>query len=291
VALVVIVFATLGWPGGGVYEARATIVRLALPGGLQLVFLAAIVLSIANAGRLLLLGVLEPAAGVVEARGERPRWGHVAGGSEESAADPAPSEAGVAIAPEPAGATADAIAATEAGATLLAAATADDGTPKTRRRGSRAAAVASPTLAAAVGEQTSAEGEAKEAASTPESSPQPAEATRRPSPWGPRLAATWRLNRTLEVSAVVIAGTILAAILAFGGFGAKAASQSGIPLDKAAHATSSPTPVPPPPGPTPTPLPSAAPFPSGSVLPSGSAAPTPVPTPIKTSGPAQGDTG
>jgi len=90
---------------------------------------------------------------------------------------------------------------------------------------------------------------------------------------------------------VVVAGTILATVLAVGGFGARNASQSGIPLDVAAHATSSPSPVPPPPGPTPTPEPSLAPFPSGSALPSGSAGPTPIVTPLKTSGPAQGDAG
>ena len=293
VALVVIVAATVGWPGGAVYEARSTIVRLALPGGLQLLFLASIVLSIASGGRLLLLGILEPAAGVAAARGERPLWGHAAVGSAEAATDAAPAEAGVIVATEPAAATTEtaAVIAPVTDATLPTVTVAAESTTRTRRRGSQAAAVESPTLVAAVTEETSVGAAAPQPASTPEIALEPAEAPKGPSPWGPRLAATWRLNRTLEVSLVVIAGTVLAAILAFGGFGAKSASQSGIPLDNAAHATSTPTPVPPPAGPTPTPQPTPAPFPSGSALPSGSAAPTPVPTPIKTSGPANGDTG
>jgi hypothetical protein len=260
-ALVVIVVATLGWPGSAVYEARSTIIRLALPGNLQLLFLVSIVLSIAYGGRLLLLGALEPSADVAVASGERPRWHAATAGVADPAADPATDKATAVVAPI-AGEAADAAATVTTAAAANTAAMAASESP--------AAVPASepvPTPAA-----------------TPESSPQP-------TPWGPRLAAAWRVNRTLEVSLVVIAGTILATVLAFGGFGARNASQSGIPLDVAAHATSTPTPIPPPPGPTPTPEPSLAPFPSGSALPSGSAGPTPIVTPLKTQGPAQGDAG
>ena len=287
-ALVGIVVATLGWPGSAVYEARSTIIRLALPGSLQLLFLASIVLTIAYGGRLLLLGVLEPAADVAAARGERPHWGYAAAGAAEATADLDPAAAGSPAATEPADTTAEATPATTPGADATLPGVAviglEEGAGTTRRHGSRAAAAANPTLAAAVAATS-------EPASTSEPELAPDAPRKESSPWGPRLAATWRFNRTLEVSLVVIAGATLAAILAFGGFNARAASQSGIPLDKAAHATPTPTPVPPPPGPTPTPQPTLAPFPSGSALPSGSAAPTPVPTPIKTSGPANGDTG
>jgi hypothetical protein len=107
------------------------------------------------------------------------------------------------------------------------------------------------------------------------------------------LVATWRLNRTLEVSLLVIAGTVLAAVVALGGFGANGASQSGIPMDIAAHATATPTPQPTNSGPPPTEQPTLAPRPngSGSPAPSGSVKPSATPTPVKTSGPAQGDAG
>jgi NADH:ubiquinone oxidoreductase subunit 2 (subunit N) len=245
-ALVAIVVATLGWPGGAVYEARSTLIRLALPGQLQFLFITSVLLSIAYSGRLLVIGALAPSADVAAARSELPRW----------PARPAKPETEIS-----AGAT--------AGATAASAALPD------------AAALAGDTpaaTAAAVAAETPATAEKKAPSELPR-----------------RLAVAWRLNRTLEVSLVVAIGTALAAALALGGLGANRASQFGIRLDRAAHATPTPTPLPTPAGPTPTPLPSQAPFPSGgpsgSVAPSGSALPSASPSPIKTSAPVRGDTG
>jgi len=75
IALVAIVVATLGWPGAAVYEARASLIRLALPGNLGFLGAAAILLSITYYGRLLVIGVMTPGDAVREAHGERPRWG------------------------------------------------------------------------------------------------------------------------------------------------------------------------------------------------------------------------
>jgi NADH:ubiquinone oxidoreductase subunit 2 (subunit N) len=296
-AVVAVVLATIGWPGGAVYEARSTIIRLALPGTLQLLFPVSIVLSIACAGRLLVLGALQPASDVATARGERPRWRLATAMALAGAAGPAvtveltagaiPAEAGTAVAAEVTDAADSAADATAPAPTAAG----------SRGRGIRAAAVTNPTVAAAVTDKaitaTGAASTGEPTAPEPVSTPQPerARAAKQRTPWGRRLAIAWRLNRTLEVSLVVIAGTALAGVIAFGGFGANAAAQSGIPLDKAAHATPTATPVPPSPGPTPTPQPSLAPFPSGSPLPSGSVKPTAAPTPVKTSGPAGGDAG
>jgi NADH:ubiquinone oxidoreductase subunit 2 (subunit N) len=49
-----------------------------------------------------------------------------------------------------------------------------------------------------------------------------------------RLATAWRANRALETSLIVLTGAVLAAVLAFGGFGAPQATQSGIALDQIA---------------------------------------------------------
>jgi NADH:ubiquinone oxidoreductase subunit 2 (subunit N) len=48
------------------------------------------------------------------------------------------------------------------------------------------------------------------------------------------LATAWRANRALETSVVVLTAAVLAAVLAFGGFGAAGATQSGIALDQIA---------------------------------------------------------
>jgi NADH:ubiquinone oxidoreductase subunit 2 (subunit N) len=73
-ALAVIVVATLGWPGSPVYSARSTLIRLALPGGLQFLFAASIALSVACYGRLLLVGLVSPSEDVRTGNGELPRW-------------------------------------------------------------------------------------------------------------------------------------------------------------------------------------------------------------------------
>lgn len=213
-ALVLIGLATLGWPGGAVYQARSSLIRLALPDALQLLFAAAIVLSVAYYARLLVVGLLSPTDQVRSARSELPRWSEASAGPQDAVA-----------------VTATMPGRTEANArarTILDA-------PATR-----------------------------------------AEAAPAPTPGiGRRLAGIWRLNRTVEVSIVVLAGAALATAVAFGGLGANHAAGSGIPLDTAAHATAPPTPRPTP-SPTVTPLPTIAPIPTPS--PSGSAGPSASPS-------------
>jgi NADH:ubiquinone oxidoreductase subunit 2 (subunit N) len=70
-ALVVIVLATLGWPGSTVFEARATLVALGLPEQFDFVGTAAILLALAYYGRLAAVGLLAPAEAVREAS---PGW-------------------------------------------------------------------------------------------------------------------------------------------------------------------------------------------------------------------------
>jgi NADH:ubiquinone oxidoreductase subunit 2 (subunit N) len=96
-----------------------------------------------------------------------------------------------------------------------------------------------------------------------------------------RLAVAWRLNRPLQASLLVLATAAIAAAVAFGGFGASDASQSGITLDEAAgplpnasgidnggQPTAEPS-TEPSAGPTfplaPSPTPAASPAPSASV--------------------------
>ncbi|MGD0247886.1 MAG: proton-conducting transporter membrane subunit [Candidatus Limnocylindrales bacterium] len=71
-ALAAIAIGTFGWPGSAVYEARATLIRLALPGQLQLLLVVSIVLSLAYYGRLLVMGALPPTDEIVAGRSERP---------------------------------------------------------------------------------------------------------------------------------------------------------------------------------------------------------------------------
>jgi NADH-quinone oxidoreductase subunit N len=96
-ALVAILVATLGWPGSAVYEARASIIRLALPGGLQFVFAVSILISLAVGARLLVFGLLSPSDEVHGARSEMPKWHAAApagaGGSIVVAAEAAPATA------------------------------------------------------------------------------------------------------------------------------------------------------------------------------------------------------
>lgn len=97
-----------------------------------------------------------------------------------------------------------------------------------------------------------------------------------------RLAVAWRLNRPLQASLLVLATATIAAFVAFGGFGALDASQSGITLDQAAAALPNPSGVDaggeptaepsaqPSAGPTlqlvPSPAPVASPAPSASAV-------------------------
>ncbi len=283
-ALLTIAVATIGWPGGAVYEARSTLVRLGLPGHLQLLFAGAIVLSLAYYGRLLFLGVLSPTEDVRLARSERPRW---AAGSPGGAKAPS-AESPAAESPAAAGTVAIATTTEIAGAAIdgekspVASAPA----PK-RRRASRAAAAGLPTQAAG-----DAGGSGPISAAPSGSAPDvasPGEGSAALS-LTHMLAVAWARNRTLEVSLVVVVGAALAVALAFGGLGGTNAAQFGIPLDTAARATPTPTPVPTLAS-TPTPQPTLAPRPteppSSSASPSASAQPSP--SPEKTSAPAKGN--
>jgi hypothetical protein len=288
VALVAIVIATLGWPGSPVYEARASLIRLGLPGGFGFLGAAAMLLSITCYGRLLFVGLMSPGDTVRAAHGELPRWVHARRRAtiETVVAAELPAEAEVELA------AADEVIPEAAPA-------------KKQRSRTAAAEEPLPTMAATVEADAEAPTEVvqlelaagPDVATTPEGTPgAPAQAT----PVAPRsgirrrVIVTWRLNRTLEVSLVVACGAALAMAVAFGGFGTRGAAQSGIPLDAAAHATPTPTPVPTV-APTPTPNGSAEASPSasdstepgasGSPNGSGNPSESPAPTTVKTAAP------
>ena len=177
IALVVIVAATLGWPGSPVFEARGTLVGLGLPDPLHFIGTAAILLSLAYYVRLLAVGLLTPTDTVRRAGGDWPHWPHLARETDESV--------------------------------------------------EAAARTASPLVLAVATNLVELE---DEASGDDEGVPH-----RRPNLYlRHRLAADWRLNRPLETSLLVLATATIAAIVAFGGFGASDASQSGITLDDAA---------------------------------------------------------
>ena len=74
VAFVAIVVASIGWPGLAVWEARATIASLALPGAVALLVTIAPLAGLVTYARILSVG-LEPIGPVVRAgRSERPGW-------------------------------------------------------------------------------------------------------------------------------------------------------------------------------------------------------------------------
>jgi formate hydrogenlyase subunit 3/multisubunit Na+/H+ antiporter MnhD subunit len=257
-ALVIIAVATIGWPGNSVYEARSTLIRLALPGQLQFVFLVSIVASAAYYLRLLVFGALPPSEAIAAGESQSLRFAPAVVGTE----------------PALASATGEASEAEDA---VLAA------------EGAVVVATVGPADTSAPSEEKSAAG----AEPMPEATDSPTSAESAGVPWtapaARRVPAFLRLNRGLGVSLVVVAGAILAAALASGSLGAGNAARYGIPLDTAAHATATPTqrPTPPPATPTPrtnpVPLPSYAPgsSESQSIAPSGS------PAPIKTSEPVR----
>jgi hypothetical protein len=267
-ALLAIAAATLGWPGSPVYEARSTLISLALPDGLHFIGAVAIALSLAYYGRLLLVGLLSPADAVRAASGERLRW---------SPARPA------AAAEATAGAAATAVT-----TAVGPAAEPDAPAARPKQKSSRTAAASESLPAMTAG---LAAAPATDAVIATEAHPVPetgaATATASSSPPGPglryRLAFVWDMNRTLEVSGATLAAAALALALAFGVLGASNASRGGIPFDTAARATPSPEPSPTP-VPTPSPEPTFGPsrsftiVPPGSQVPSASAAGSPAPT-------------
>jgi hypothetical protein len=235
-ALVAIALATLGWPGSPVFEARSTLIDLALPDWLGFLGAAAIALALVCYGRLLLVGLLTPTDVVAAANGERPRWSP---------------------------ATPDAAATATSGVAATTTAAPDEPASKPKRKTSRAAA-AEPTPAATALPPTGAAGDA---AAAPAS-----ESPAGPGLRG-RLVLAWGMNGTLRVSGAVLAAAALSVALSFGGLGATDASRGGIPFDVAAHATPVPTPSPTPP-PTPSPEPTIAPIASHNPRPSGSPGPS-----------------
>ncbi len=201
-ALVAIAIATVGWPGSAVFEARSTLVRLALPGQLQFLGLVGALGAIAYYGRLMAVGLLAVGDRVGSSEGERPRW-------------PAPSvTAGVSAAA--AGAAASASVAIRA--------------PRWSSSRAAKAETATPSVAADVSEPTPA-AKAAPARTVDRLRAGLSRSVRTAPGQVRRLPAAWRLNRALETSLVVMAISIVAIAVAFGGFGASKASSTGISLD------------------------------------------------------------
>ena len=241
--LITIAIATVGWPGSAVFEARSTLVRLALPSQLQFLGLVGGLGAIAYYGRLIAVGLLSAGERVGSSEGERPRWPAHSAPAEAAAAaaatDPAPVRA-----------------------------------PKSARtRATKAATAAAAVTAAAVGEPSPTK--AAPVSSVDRLRHGLTLSVRLALEQARRLPAAWRLNRSLETSLLVMAISVVAIAVAFGGFGATKASSTGISLD----AIVAPTPQlpilgsPVPPGPQVTPSPNqsnGAAGPAGSGLPSGS---------------------
>ena len=218
-ALLVIAIATVGWPGSAVFEARAALVRLALPGQLQFLGLIGALGAIAYYGRLMAVGLLAAGDRVGASEGERPRW-------------PAPSP--------------------RAAASAAAAAASDVVTIRAPRWSSARAAksateTATPSVTVAETEPAPAKPATAIATATPTATPTATaidrlrssltRAVRATYEQARRLPAAWRLNRSLETSLVVLAISAVAIAVAFGGFGASKASSTGISLDAAVAPT------------------------------------------------------
>jgi NADH:ubiquinone oxidoreductase subunit 2 (subunit N) len=226
-ALAAVVVATLGWPGSGVFEARATLVDLGLPAWMSFMSLAAILLSLAYYGRVFAVGLLSPAPLVAIAGGDRPKWPHYARVEEPPIDEEAASEAGSSAASEyPDEPEAAPIP-------ELAAATALDTMP------GPPVATEAATLDELI-EATAASSPEPEVEIPPKSQRATTAQPRKPSrdrrghvSARHRIAAAWRLNRPLEASLLVLAIAGLAVAVAFGGFQSAGATANGISLDQA----------------------------------------------------------
>jgi formate hydrogenlyase subunit 3/multisubunit Na+/H+ antiporter MnhD subunit len=73
-ALAVIALGTIGWPGLAIWDTRASLAGLALPGPLATIVTIAPLASAAIYGRILWIGLRSPGAAVREGRGDRPGW-------------------------------------------------------------------------------------------------------------------------------------------------------------------------------------------------------------------------
>ena len=196
-ALIAIAIATVGWPGSAVFEARATLVRLALPGQLQFLGLVGAVAAIAYYGRLIAVGLLSAGDRVGSSEGERPRW----------PASPAMAEA-AAVASDPARVRA----------------------PRSSRTRAAKAPTARPSVAAAAMGEPSAT-KAAPVSTVDRLRSDLTRSVRATLQQAQRLPAAWRLNRSLETSLLVMVISVAAIAVAFGGFGASKASSTGISLD------------------------------------------------------------
>ena len=74
VALVLIAIASVSFPGFVAWQARSTLIDLALPGPFALIVTIAPIGALAIYGRILLVGSARPGLAVREGRSERPRW-------------------------------------------------------------------------------------------------------------------------------------------------------------------------------------------------------------------------
>jgi formate hydrogenlyase subunit 3/multisubunit Na+/H+ antiporter MnhD subunit len=74
ISLVLIGVASIGWPGFVAWQARSTLIQLALPGPIALLVTIAPLGAAAIYGRILYLGIQLPGTAVGEGRSERPRW-------------------------------------------------------------------------------------------------------------------------------------------------------------------------------------------------------------------------
>jgi hypothetical protein len=74
ISLVLIAIASIGWPGFVAWQARSSLIQLALPGPIGLLVTIAPIGAVAIYGRIVLFGIGQPGPAVAEGRGERPRW-------------------------------------------------------------------------------------------------------------------------------------------------------------------------------------------------------------------------
>ncbi len=74
VGLVIIAVASVGWPGLTIWETRAALAELALPGPLAVILTIAPIASLAIYGRILLMGLRQPSPAVRAGRGDWPGW-------------------------------------------------------------------------------------------------------------------------------------------------------------------------------------------------------------------------
>ena len=219
-SLVAVVVATLGWPGSAVFEARATLVRLALPSPLHFLGIAAVLLAIAYYGRLIGVGLMAPGELVKSSAGERPRW---PGSTSKTVI------AVAAATPDPK-ATARSARIRAARASLKAPSVTAPAVAEAAQQEQAAGRSAAVNHAAGVAVQFVSKASGRLRA-TSLRSPHAGVALLR------QLPGAWRLNRTLETSLLVLAISAISVSIAFGGFGASKAASTGISLDAVVAAT------------------------------------------------------